>query len=195
MFNLYAFLSFIFITAYTPGPNNIMSMSHASRLGFRKSFPFNLGILAGFSVVMILCTLFSTALYTLIPKIKPVMLVLGAGYMLYLAWKIWKSNSDIHVQDTKSSTVLSGCLLQFVNPKIMVYGITAMSSYILPVFQAPAVLAGFVLLLSLVGFSGSICWAAFGSVFSRFFQEHSKLLNGILALLLVYCAASLFLPL
>ncbi|HYE69733.1 MAG TPA: LysE family transporter, partial [Anaerovoracaceae bacterium] len=107
MFNLYAFLSFIFITAYTPGPNNIMSMSNASKLGFRKSFPFNLGILAGFSIVMILCTLFSTALYTLIPKIKPVMIVIGAGYMLYLAWKIWKSNSDIQIQDTKGSSFLS----------------------------------------------------------------------------------------
>jgi len=195
MFNLYAFLSFIFITAYTPGPNNIMSMSHASKLGFRKSFPFNLGILAGFSIVMTLCTLFSTTLYALIPKIKPVMLVLGAGYMLYLAWKIWKSNSDIHVQDTKSSSFLSGCLLQFVNPKIMVYGITAMSSYILPVFHDSVILSGFVLLLSLVGFSGTVCWAIFGAAFSKVFKEHRKLLNGIMALLLVYCALSLFLPL
>lgn len=192
MFHLYAFLSFIFITAYTPGPNNIMSMSHASKLGFRKSFPFNLGILAGFSIVMTLCALFSTVLYAMIPKIKPVMLVIGAGYMLYLAWKIWKSDSNIHVQDTKISSFRSGCLLQFVNPKIMVYGITAMSSYILPVFHDPLILSWFVLLLSLVGFSGTVCWAIFGAVFSRFFQEHSKLLNGILALLLVYCAASLF---
>jgi len=194
MFNFYAFISFILITAYTPGPNNIMSMSNASRLGFRKSFPFNLGILAGFAIVMTLCTLFSAGLYALIPKIKPVMLVIGAGYMLYLAWKIWKSDSDIQVQDTKGSSFLSGCLLQFVNPKIMIYGITSMSSYILPVYQAPLILAGFVLLLSLVGFSGTVCWAVFGAVFSKIFKEHRKLLNGIMALLLVYCAASLFLP-
>jgi len=195
MFHLYSFISYIFITAYTPGPNNIMAMSNASRLGFRKSFLFILGILLGFTGVMVLCTLFSAGLYAMIPKIKPFMLVIGAGYMLYLAWKIWKSDPDIQVQDTKSSSFLSGCLLQFVNPKIMIYGVTSMSSYILPVFRAPAVLAGFVLLLSLVGFSGSICWAAFGSVFSRIFREHRKLLNGIMALLLVYCAVSLFLPL
>ena len=194
MFNFYAFISFIFITAYTPGPNNIMSMSNASRLGFRKSFPFNLGILAGFVIVMILCTLFSAGLYALIPKIKPFMLVIGAGYMLYLAWKIWKSDSDIHVQDTKGSTFLSGCLLQFVNPKILIYGITSMSSYILPVYQAPLILSGFILLLSLVGFSGTVCWAVFGSAFSKIFKEHRKLLNGIMALLLVYCAVSLVLP-
>ncbi len=194
MFHLYSFISYIFITAYTPGPNNIMAMSNASRLGFRKSFPFVLGMLLGFIFVMILCTLFSAGLYALIPKIKPFMLVLGAGYMFYLAWKIWKSDSDIQVQDTKGTSFLSGCLLQFVNPKIMIYGITAMSSYILPVFQNTLILTGFALLLSLVGFSGSICWSAFGSVFSRIFKEHRKLLNGIMALLLVYCGASLFFP-
>lgn len=40
MFNWLNFLSYAVITAITPGPNNIMSMSNAGRLGFRKSFPF-----------------------------------------------------------------------------------------------------------------------------------------------------------
>jgi threonine/homoserine/homoserine lactone efflux protein len=166
MFHLYSFLSYLFITAYTPGPNNIMSMGHASRLGFRKSFPFNLGILFGFAIVMTLCTVFSAGLYALIPKIKPIMLFLGAAYMIYLAWKIWKSDPDLHGGEEKSSSFLSGCLLQFMNPKIMVYGITSMSSYILPFYRSPLALAGFVLLLSLIGFSGTVCWALFGSVFS-----------------------------
>jgi threonine/homoserine/homoserine lactone efflux protein len=58
---------------------------------------------------MILCTAFSAGLYALIPRIKPVMLVLGAGYMLYLAWKIWKSDSDIQVSETAGSSFWSGC--------------------------------------------------------------------------------------
>lgn len=194
MFHLYSFMSFIFITAYTPGPNNIMSMSHASRLGFRKSFPFNFGILFGFTIVMALCTLFSAGLYSLIPRIKPLMLVIGAAYMLYLAWKIWSSNHEIKPEDTKGSSFLSGCLLQFINPKIYIYGITAMSSYILPVFQGTLILTGFVLLLSLVGFSATICWSFFGSLFSKLLKEYRKLLNGIMALLLIYCAVSLLLP-
>ncbi len=194
MFNFYAFIPFILITAYTPGPNNIMSLSNASRFGFRKSFPFNLGILAGFLIVMFLCALFSAGLYSLVPKIKPVMLVAGAGYMLYLAWKIWKSDPNIQVEDTKGSSFLAGFLLQFINPKIYIYGITAMSSYILPVYQAPVILAGFIALLSLVGFSGTVCWAVFGSVFARLFRERRKPLNIVMALLLVYCAVSLFLP-
>lgn len=52
MFLFYDFLIYCFITAYTPGANNLLSMSNAARLGFRRSFRFNLGISAGFSVVM-----------------------------------------------------------------------------------------------------------------------------------------------
>ena len=62
MFPWYAFLTYAVITAATPGPNNIMSMSNAGRLGFRRALPFNFGIWVGFTIVMVLCTLFCTAL-------------------------------------------------------------------------------------------------------------------------------------
>lgn len=192
MLNAYAFLTYIFVTAYTPGPNNLMSMSNASRFGFRKSLPFNWGIFLGFSMVMILCTLFSAVLFSLIPAIKPFMLAIGAAYMLYLAWKTYKSSSSIKMKDAQSNRFVSGMLLQFINPKIIIYGITAMSSYILPHFEAPLILLGFALLLAFVGFTGTLCWSAFGAVFYKLFSRHTKQLNTIMALLLVYCAVSLY---
>ncbi len=64
MFHLYDFLIYCFITAYTPGANNLLSMSNAIRLGFRRSIRFNLGILAGFAVIMSVCTAFSATLYS-----------------------------------------------------------------------------------------------------------------------------------
>jgi threonine/homoserine/homoserine lactone efflux protein len=73
--------------AYTPGPNNVMSMNNAKNVGFRKGIHFNLGIFAGFFVVMILCLLFSAVLYTIVPKIQLPMKILGAGYMVYLISK------------------------------------------------------------------------------------------------------------
>lgn len=59
MFSWINFLSYAVATAVTPGPNNLMSMSNAGRLGFKRAFPFNLGILTGFAVVMLLCTFFA----------------------------------------------------------------------------------------------------------------------------------------
>lgn len=48
MFPWFSFLTYAVVTAVTPGPNNIMSMSNGSRKGFRGALPFNLGIWVGF---------------------------------------------------------------------------------------------------------------------------------------------------
>ena len=193
MLHLYDFLIYCFITAYTPGANNLLSMSNAIRLGFLQSVRFNLGILAGFTVVMSVCTAFSATLYSYLPKVKIVMQILGAAYMLYLAWKVWKSSSELNADGGKEASFFSGMVLQFANPKIYIYAITAMSLYILPVYHSLSALIGFTVIFSLIGASGSFVWALFGSAFCKFFSKHTKTVNMIMALLLAYCAVSLFL--
>ncbi len=192
MFPVSDFLIYCFITAYTPGANNLLSMSNAARLGFRKSVSFNFGITMGFLIVMTVCTLFSSTLYSALPKVKFYMQLLGAAYMLYLAWKVWKTSSDLEVESRKESSFLSGMVLQFMNPKIYIYAITAMSLYILPLYHSVVALIVFVLILTIIGASGSYVWALFGSAFCRFFTKHTKGVNLVMALLLVYCAVSLF---
>lgn len=193
MFHLYDFLIYCFVTAYTPGANNLMSMSNAIRLGFRRSVRFNFGIVAGFAAVMSICGIFSAALYSFLPKVKIVMQILGALYMLYLAGKVLKTSADFDSESSKEASFLSGMLLQFLNPKIYIYAITAMSLYILPVYESVGAIAGFVVILTLIGSSGSFVWALFGAVFCRFFSKHTRIVNVVMALLLVYCAISLFL--
>jgi threonine/homoserine/homoserine lactone efflux protein len=168
-----------------------MSMNNAKTVGFKKGIIFNLGIFAGFSVVMILCLIFSTVLYTIIPKIQLPMKILGAVYMIYLVVKTIIPSKEHEIKNNNGSFII-GALLQLINPKIIIYGITAMSSYILPYYKEIPVLILFAFLLSLVGFTGTICWALFGSLFSILFNKHGKILNIVMAILLLYCAISLF---
>jgi threonine/homoserine/homoserine lactone efflux protein len=192
MFDWISFLTYAVITAVTPGPNNIMSMSNAARLGFKKSLPFNLGILTGFTIVMLICTFLSSLLSSAIPMIKTPMLIVGAVYMLYLAWKTFKSSSVIEVTDSKSG-FYSGLALQFINPKIYIYCIISMEAYILPQFNHNVMaLFFFAVLLAFIGFIFTLCWSLFGSLFKILFSKYAKLTNAIMALLLVYCAISLF---
>lgn len=194
MFNLYGFLTFIIVTSYTPGPNNISCMSNASRYGLRKSIPFAAGVVAGFFTVISLSTLLSAFLFEFIPKVKPYMLVIGALYILWLAWKTLKSgSSNIELSDNDRPRFFAGFFLQFVNPKTIIYGITSMSSFILPYYSNPLTLFGFVLLLSFVGITSITCWSIFGLMFRKLFSKYSKVINIIMAILLVYCAVSLFL--
>ena len=187
------FLSYAIVTAVTPGPNNIMAMSNAGRVGFRKSVPFNLGIGTGFSAVMLVCTFFCNTLFSLIPKIKTPMLVAGALYMLWLAWKTFKSSSVIEANPSRGD-FLSGVALQFINPKIYIYCIVSMEAYILPFYQGQwGALIFFALLLAFIGFAFTVCWSLFGSAFRLLFSKYAKITNTVMALLLVYCAVSLFL--
>lgn len=191
--NLSSFFSYTFLTAYTPGPNNIMSMTNASRDGFKRTIPFTFGIFSGFVIVMTACAALTSLLYTSIPTIRPMMLWIGAGYILWLAWTIFKDKPNHKKKGiTNANSFMSGMLLQFVNVKIILYGITAMSSFVLPNYSNFIVIEGYALLLSLIGTSGCVCWTLFGAVFEKIFKKYRSKLNIIMALLLVYCAISLF---
>ncbi|MDR3170611.1 MAG: LysE family transporter [Treponema sp.] len=192
MFNWVAFLIYIFLMSFTPGPNNIMSMNNGVQRGFRKGLIFNLGIWVGIFWAMILCLAASAFLYTLIPRIQFPMKIAGAGYMMYLILITILPAQDHAVRDVKAS-FLWGMILQFINPKLYIYGITSMSSYILPFYGNLFILIGFSLILASMGFAGTIAWSLFGSLFSRLFKEHDRIVKVVMVLLLVYCAVSLFL--
>lgn len=193
MFKLADFLIYCVLCAYTPGANNLLSMSNAARVGFRKSIVFNYGITAGFAIVMTVCSVFTTTLYAMIPKVQLVIEILGAVYMLWLAWKIFKSGDDLSAEESNAIGFRTGMLLQFVNPKIYIYSITAMSVYVLPVCSSIGWIAFFTLVLTVIGSSGSFIWALCGSALCRFLSRHTKIVNTVMALLLVYCAVSIFL--
>ena len=89
-----SFLLYVFVTSFTPGPNNIMAMLFANKYGFKKTLRFCLGVGVGFFVIMLLASYFNLLLHNFIPKIELPMMILGAGYMLYLAVKIITSKNS-----------------------------------------------------------------------------------------------------
>ena len=62
MFPWARFFLYVLVTAGTPGPNTLSSMSNGSRLGFWRTLPYTFGIWAGFSIVSIACTLLCSTL-------------------------------------------------------------------------------------------------------------------------------------
>lgn len=191
MFSITAFLSYVFVTTFTPGPNNVMAMTNGNNFGYKKSFKFILGVTAGFAVIMILCSYLNLLLVNFIPKIKLLMDMLGVIYMLYLAIKILKSSSNNHDNQNESlNTFTAGITMQFINPKVILYGITVTSSFILPYYNSTASLMLFSIFFAFIAFLSTSCWALFGSLFQKFLSKYNLLFNIIMALLLVYSALS-----
>ena len=192
--NFAAFFSYAFLTLFTPGPNTIMSMRNAGEYGLKKAFPFNLGILTGFFILMCCCAAFSSFLYHVIPSVKPVMLCFGAAYMLWLAWTVWQGKPRKKRKSFMDTNLfLAGILLQFINVKVILFGITALSSFVFPCYHSFGVLIGYSFLLAVISFTSTCCWALFGAGFERFFQQYGKVFNRVMALLLIYCAITMLL--
>ena len=194
MLNIPAFISYVIVTTFTPGPNNIMAMSNASRYGFKKSIPFNAGVFTGFFIIFTLCGLFSVTLFNIMPSIQSIMTYVGAAYILWLAWKTYNSKPHSDEGNVKNTNkYIWGLLLQFVNPKGIIYAITTVSAFIAPYYKSAAVIIGFAIILSFTAFVSNCCWGLFGTMFQRFFVKNVKVVNTIMSLLLVYSAISLFL--
>ncbi len=188
-----SFLVYVFVMSYTPGPNNIMAMLFANQYGFKKTLRFCFGVGAGFFVIMILSSYFNLLLHNVIPKIELAMMVLGAGYMLYLAFKIITSTTCGKGNDGgKYNSFLAGMLLQFVNPKGVLYGITVVSTFILPYHTSHSSILLLSIFLGFVGILSTGSWSLFGSVFQKFLSKYRQPFNIVMALLLVYSAVSIF---
>lgn len=189
---LSAFWTYTLITALTPGPNNILALSAATTHGFTKSLRVLSGMSLGFLVVMLLCAGISFSLAIVDPTIVHLLSWIGAAYILWLALKIATSPTVDAPGQSEPVGFWASFSLQFVNVKIILYGITALSTFVLPQTQALNAVIGVSILLALIGTFGNVCWALVGHLFQRAFRRYGRQLNIILALLLVYCAVRIF---
>lgn len=176
------------ITVWSPGPNNIFLLSSSSRYGIRRNLNFMLGIWTGSLSLMILSGIFCSALAAVVPGIQPVMKYVGAFYLLYLAWQTARRLPPGDNEADKVPTYPMGILLQLVNVKIIIYGLTMFSSFILPYESRPLVLFFFAFYLMVLGAIGNLIWAFAGNTLQRIYAGHYRLMNLIMALLVIWCA-------
>ena len=190
-----AFLSYSLIAIFTPGPNNLMAMANSAKYGFRDALRFCVGVFFGFLLDMTLCAAATSLLYQYIPHIEPVMRWIGAGYILLLAWIVYRDKPGEATRKEPRLTpcsVLTGTIMQLVNMKLLLMGVTVLATFVLPHYQSFDVLALVVVALAAAGFVSTCCWASFGSLFQGVYMRNKKAVNIVMSLLLVYCALSIF---
>ena len=73
---------------------------------------------------------------------------------------------------------------------VILCAVTSFSVFILPHHDDARVIALFAFAIAAAGFLSACCWAAFGAALEKFFRARRRLLNGAMALLLVWCALS-----
>lgn len=186
---LIAYLAYALVTAWTPGPNNIMALYAVSRSGWGKGKYVIAGITTGFYYVMLLCAIFCHQLVTLLPAATGVLKYVGAVYIFWLAWHVARSGHS--ETEGKEVSFWDGFCLQFINVKIYMYAITIYTGYVLTQTSSFMVLVVHSVLLTLIGFSGIFTWGVTGGILQSFLGKYYKPFNYMMGAVLAWCAVSL----
>lgn len=156
-------LMFSVVMAFTPGPNNLMATSSGLTHGVRRTVPLILGVMAGFLALMAVAAAGVGALLLADPRAALALRLLGAGYMLWMAWKLWSSRPALDVETRPPLRAWHGAVLQIVNPKAWMMAVAAISIYVAPSrdfgFQLGLVTA----IIEAFSFASMMTWATFGA--------------------------------
>lgn len=180
------FLIYCIINAFTPGPGNILALNTVTNYGYKKGRPLFFGIFAGYYVVQILCAIFVYGVNTLLPNVMSVMKYIGAAYILWLAIHIAISKPSSENTE-QSASFWKGFMLQFVNVKIYMFGVTTLTGYIVAYMSAFPALLFFELVIATIGTIATTTWIGMGVLIQKFYLRHFRIINIILALTLLEC--------
>jgi cysteine/O-acetylserine efflux protein len=186
----FALASFVVVTTFTPGPNNLSAMSLGVSSGYRRSLRFLAGVTVGFFGVMCLCALLAAVLLSAFPALRPVLRVVGALYIAWLAVHTFLSGTKAEAREYAALGFTSGLLLQLLNAKVIIYGLTLYSTFLGGLAGRALPLGLFAAGFALVGFAGVSLWAGLGSSLARVLSNRrARMITSIvLSILLLYSA-------
>ena len=121
---------FWFVTAYTPGPNNVVASYSGFNFGIKKTIPHILGVTLGFTSLVLFLSIGLINIFKLFPIIQIVIRYLGTLFLIYLAYKIAFSTSSNETQKENPVKFIETFLFQYLNPKGVTVAIIVVSTYV-----------------------------------------------------------------
>jgi threonine/homoserine/homoserine lactone efflux protein len=105
----------------SPGPATISIAAVGSAYGVRRSLKYLIGIILGTTLVLIAVATGLTATLLAVPALRPVLVVISAAYILWLAYHIATAPPLAQQRETSDAPSLTGgTLLAVANPKAWV---------------------------------------------------------------------------
>jgi threonine/homoserine/homoserine lactone efflux protein len=183
-----ALVVFALVMSMTPGPNNIMLTASGVNFGFARSIPHMAGVQIGFMVVVAACAFGLGLLFASVPALQLALKVAGAGYMLWLAWRVANAKPASEAGDLAAEplTFFQAAAFQWVNPKGVLAALSGIALFMRPGHAA----TDFAILLAVFALStvlSVVTWTGFGVALRRLLQNpvHARIFNVAMALLLV----------
>ncbi len=182
--SLYLYLAALTAVYLVPGPDMAMVMAASASRGLRAGMYTAVGISVARFLHVLGSGLGLAALFAKYPAFQDIIKLIGAAYLLYLAWKIINTKGSkekaISPSPDFSSDIVRGFLTNLLNPKALLF-----CGLLLPQFVSPergpllAQFLGLGVVLVLLGFLFDFLYAYFASGLALYFLKKAKKISKI----------------
>lgn len=188
MQSLLPFLLFAFVATITPGPTNILALSHGARFGLRATLPLVLGACLGAALIVLLVGLGLGETLLRYPRAQLAMSWLGALWLSWLAWQLLRNAGKPLEPKTEAREIgpLGAALLQLVNPKVWMMAVAVVSVFAADCADKAMRVLQLSLIFLLIALPCMTAWALLGAGSARLLQSPTRMqrFNQALAVLL-----------
>ena len=168
-----------FLLALAPGPDNFFVLTFSAKYGKTLGLFTVLGLVSG---CLVHTTLVAFGIYALIINndfLFSLLMYVGAFYLLFIAFKVYKSDNSIKELDQANNQIgkfkvfVNGFLMNILNPKVLAFFLAFFPTFIFSESINPLIqfyiLGGIFMIITLIVFSSI---AIFSSLIYRNFKKY-----------------------
>ena len=124
--SLYLFSLATMALALSPGPDNIYVLTQSLTNGAKSGIATTAGLISGCIVHTTLLAFGVSIIITTSPILFYSIKVFGACYLIFLAWKVFRSDSKINLgakasRKSYGQLFKQGVIMNLVNPKVLIF--------------------------------------------------------------------------
>ena len=182
---IFALIIFLFPLAFSPGPGNMFFAANGARFGFVNTLSATFGYHLATIIVTFLIGFGFSLFFSFIEKQYQYIQIIGSLYVMYLAYKFFRTGVYNQNSQKFRCTFTDGVVLLVFNPKAYVI-ISLMFSIFLDSSQNTLKLITITLVFTINNFISFTLWTVFGDLIGAKFrnEKHSKILNNLFSLTL-----------
>ena len=134
------FFSLALLLGVTPGPDNLFVLVQSATGGRRAGFAVVAGLMLGVMVHTLAVALGLAAVFATSATAFTVLKLLGAAYLLYLAWGAWRAPAMLVASDAGAPThpppwprlMARGVVMNLTNPKVVLFFLALLPQFVQP---------------------------------------------------------------
>ena len=193
--NLTALMILMFVAAFTPGPNNLLSSYSGFNFGIKKTLPLIYGVTFGFPLLIITINSGLIIFFKKFPALQEIIKILGSVFILYFAYKVALNKSSGEQKIKNPAKFFNMLFFQFINPKAVLFAIIVVSTFInvnenfirdTTIVLSVAISFSFVSIFS---------WCLLGKFLRKFAanEKFIRVFNYVMSFLLIVCVIMFYL--